>query len=383
MRNTGHTRVPTAEASTSVLPTGQCTGLPEVFMKLRRAMAAAAATAAIAPIALLSAPAALATEGTAPTPAASDSLTPTQTPPVTPPADATPPSTPDPAATPAPPATPAKPAKPTPTKKTKKSDELPDVPDVEDPAEPAPDDCPVDEDGVDVDSELEVELVDLPTKLVPGSGWHKFELTVTNPTYEPLGEVRWTTFVDNFPGSKDKKDWLRTYAELQFLDPETDEWTTIDSKLDDGLAYGTTELDAEDEATIKLRVKIGAKAPLGKGYAIGMGKYVDSDEDCVHNSDAYQQLWIAKADSDGDNGSDNENPAPATPAASPTPSKSPSASVKKPQGGAQDAPVTDGSLAETGSGSMLPTVGLVGGLAVVAGAGVVFAVRRRKADSAV
>ncbi|MFF1379811.1 LPXTG cell wall anchor domain-containing protein [Streptomyces sp. NPDC058308] len=375
MRNNGHTRVPTAEAATSVLPPGQRAGLLEVFMKLRRAMAAAAATAAIAPIALLSAPTAFATEGTTPAPAASESATPTQTPPATPPADATPPGTPNPGTTPAPPETSATPAvKPAPTKK---SGELPEVPDAEDPAEPVPDDCPVDEDGVDVDSELEVELVDLPTKIVPGSGWHRFELTVANPTYEPLGEVRWTTFVNNFPGNKGKKDWLRTYAELQFLDPETDEWTTIDSKLNDGLAYGTTELDAEDEAVIKLRVKIGAGAPLGKGYAIGMGKYVDSDEDCVHNSDAYQQLWIAKADSD------NENPAPATPKPSPTSSKTAPAAVKKPQGGAQDAPVTDGSLAETGAGSMLPTVGLVGGVAVVAGAGVVFAVRRRKADSAV
>lgn len=38
-----------------------------------------------------------------------------------------------------------------------------------------------------------------------------------------------------------------------------------------------------------------------------------------------------------------------------------------------------GSLAETGSSSMVPTIGLIGGVAVVAGAGAVFTVRRRKA----
>lgn len=37
-----------------------------------------------------------------------------------------------------------------------------------------------------------------------------------------------------------------------------------------------------------------------------------------------------------------------------------------------------GSLAETGSSSALPMIGLVGGVAVVAGAGAVFVVRRRK-----
>ncbi|MFE0512487.1 LAETG motif-containing sortase-dependent surface protein, partial [Streptomyces sp. NPDC058964] len=52
-------------------------------------------------------------------------------------------------------------------------------------------------------------------------------------------------------------------------------------------------------------------------------------------------------------------------------------SVKKPQGNVSELPT--GSLAETGSSSALPMIGLVGGLAVVAGAGAVFAVRRRRA----
>jgi LPXTG-motif cell wall-anchored protein len=42
-------------------------------------------------------------------------------------------------------------------------------------------------------------------------------------------------------------------------------------------------------------------------------------------------------------------------------------------------PQVTGNLAETGSSSALPMVGLVGGFAVVAGTGAVFAVRRRKA----
>ncbi|CAM5671667.1 hypothetical protein SGLAM104S_06580 [Streptomyces glaucescens] len=40
-----------------------------------------------------------------------------------------------------------------------------------------------------------------------------------------------------------------------------------------------------------------------------------------------------------------------------------------------------GSLAETGSSSVLQVIGLVGGFAVVAGAGAVYAVRRRKAGA--
>ncbi len=49
----------------------------------------------------------------------------------------------------------------------------------------------------------------------------------------------------------------------------------------------------------------------------------------------------------------------------------------KPQGGSEQLPVT-GSLAHTGSSSALPAIGLIGGAAVVAGAGAMFVVRRRK-----
>src|SRR5689334_19820857 len=85
-RTNGHTRAPHAEASPHTrTATQRYNGLPEVFMKLRRAMALAAATAAIAPLALLSAPAAFAEETPSPTATVSEtasepaSATPTET----------------------------------------------------------------------------------------------------------------------------------------------------------------------------------------------------------------------------------------------------------------------------------------------------------------
>ncbi|MEU8954004.1 LPXTG cell wall anchor domain-containing protein [Streptomyces sp. NPDC048518] len=343
-------------------------------MKLRRAMAAAAATAALAPLALLSAPAAFATEE-APTPSAtpSDSSTPTGTPPpsATPPAET--PGTPEtPAAgTATPPPAPSTPADPG---KTKKDVDVPEDPEED---EPLPAACSPDDDE-DVDSELELALVGLPKKVVAGSGWHQFKLTAENPTDEPLGEVDWTTFVNNLGDDKAKKDGLRYFTDVQFMDPETKEWTTVDSKLNDGLAYGTVELDAEAKTTVKLRFRVAAKAPAVDGYAVGTGKYVDSVLDCTHESFDYHPLKVVKA------GGGHKTPSEtSTPTSSPSPSRSAAAAADQPQGGAQDAPVADGSLAETGSSSMLPVVGLVGGVAVVAGAGAVYTVRRRKADSAV
>ncbi|MFE6162770.1 LAETG motif-containing sortase-dependent surface protein [Streptomyces sp. NPDC056486] len=366
MRNNGHTRVPTAEASTSVSPTRWYAGLTEVFMKLRRVMAAAAATAAIAPIALLSAPAAFADGDTTPPPSstAPASETPPSTPAETPPSTPaeTPPSTP--AETP-----PTTPPGATPPIEIGTATPATEPPETEEPTE-EPSQCPVDEDGVDVDSELEMELSGLPGKIVAGSGWHQFKLTATNPTDEDLGEVQWLASADSWTASKDKEDWLSDYAQIQYFNPESKAWESIADEVSSGLYFGTTELGAKGKVDIKLRLNISAKAPAGDGYALGLGGYLDSEQNCVHESFSYFGFIILKP------GSDNENPGKAEENKG---GKTPTGG-KTPQGGAKVIPTT-GSLAETGSSSMLPTIGLVGGVAVVAGAGAVFAVRRKKADA--
>ncbi|MEV7195831.1 LAETG motif-containing sortase-dependent surface protein [Streptomyces sp. NPDC093510] len=364
-------------------------------MKLRRAMAAAAATAAIAPIALLSAPAAFATEeaGSAasaanspgtPPPAGTPTDTATPSPstpstPSTPPADTDEPAD-EPPSTP--PAKPAKPAKP--PKADKPADELKDgdpkdeEEDAEDGEAEEPLDCPVNEDGVDTESVLEVDLVGLPEKIVTGSGWHRFELSLTNPTDDELGEVKWIAAVNDFSAGDDDDDRLSSYADLQYFSSKADAWKTIEGDVNGGLAFDVADLGPDETVDVKLRVAIDSKAPAGDGYAVGIGGYLDTEQNCMHSSDAYQPITFRKA------GSSGETPGTSTP----TPDKTQPASVKKPQSESKELPVADttggdtGSLAETGSSSMLPTIALAGGAAVVAGAGAMFAVRRRKADTA-
>lgn len=366
MRNNGHSRVPTAEASTSVPPARWYAGLTEVFMKLRRVMAAAAATAAIAPIALLSAPAAFATPDTTPTPSA------TATESATPPATGTPSENPSQTPPPSPSTTAPTSSAPSPSvsetgEPTKTA--TPTGKPTEEPTE-APTDCPVDENGEDADSKLTLGLSGLPGKIVAGSGWHQFKLTASNPSDEDLGEVQWLAAVDNFTESEDEKDWLANYAQIQYFNPESKAWESIADEVSGGLYFGSTELGAKEKVDIKLRVNVSAKAPAGDGYALGLGGYLDSEQNCVHNAFAFYEFTVLKP------GSDNENPGEAE---KNNGGKTP-AGGKTPQGGAEEIPTT-GSLAETGSSSMLPTVGLVGGVAVIAGAGAVFVVRRKKADA--
>ncbi|MFE0130761.1 LAETG motif-containing sortase-dependent surface protein [Streptomyces sp. NPDC059037] len=373
MRNNGHTRVPTAEASTSVLLTRQYAGLPEVFMKLRRVMAAAAATAAIAPIALLSAPAAFATEDTttsSPSATATETAEPSET--------ASPSETAEPTETAAPSETaePTETAAPTETAKPSETATATEKPTetakpTEEPTE-APTDCPVDDEGVDVDSKLELGLSGLPGKIVAGSGWHQFKLTASNPSDEDLGEVQWLAAVDNWSDSEDEQDWLANYAQIQYFNPDSKSWESIADEVTGGLYFGATELGAKEKVDIKLRVNISAKAPAGDGYALGLGGYLDSEANCVHNAFAFYEFTVLKA------GSSNENPGEAE--EKPGQDGKKPQGGKAPQGGTNEIPAT-GNLAETGSSSMLPTIGLVGGVAVVAGAGAVFIVRRKKADA--
>ncbi|WP_225987264.1 LAETG motif-containing sortase-dependent surface protein [Streptomyces spectabilis] len=388
-------------------------GLTEVFMKLRRALATAAATAALAPLALLAAPAALATEGDVTTPGTSASETPG-------PADTPPPGTGDPAEKPGdepgepggpgdpgnPGAEPGDPGgKPGDAEKPGEKPGGGDKPGAgekpggkpgeepggkpggeEDPKPPAkgkdheekpsPEPCEVDDKtGDDLDSSLELSLKGLPGKIAAGSGWHEFTLIAANSSDDELGEVNWLAAVDNFSNSEHERNWLSTYARIQYLDPEAGGWKSIIDEVSDGSYFGKTTLGPQEQIELELRLDISAKAPAGPGYALGLGGYTDAELECTHSSFDFFEFTVLKPGSDIDYPGEAVE-LPDKPAPRPAP---------KPQGGAKPikhttvttAPTPSGSLAETGSSSALPTIGIVGGIAVVAGAGAVFVVRRR------
>ncbi|MYR62933.1 LPXTG cell wall anchor domain-containing protein [Streptomyces sp. SID625] len=335
-------------------------------------MAAAATTAAIAPLALLSAPTAFAEESTGtPSPNTSATSTPssgsesgsqpgsestpssgtTETSPSTEASDTTSPS---PSASTSSSATASASA-------SASSSASPSGP-----TEPSAEPTPCTDDDVDPDSLLTIAVSGLPGKIVAGSGWHAFKLTAANHSDRPLGQVQWLALVDNESMSENEKDWLSTYALLEYRNPKTGKWESLADEVDNGIYFGETPLGAKQTVDINLRVNITAKAPAGAGYTVGLGGYVDQDKNCVHNAFGYYAFSVLKP------GSPNGNPGDARPGTGDKP-----AGGKRPQGGAEVIPAT-GTLAETGSSSMVPVLGLVGGVAIVAGAGVVFAVRRRK-----
>ncbi|MGI5402374.1 hypothetical protein ACQEVG_23610 [Streptomyces sp. CA-135486] len=317
-------------------------------------MAVAAATAVIAPVALLSAPAAFAT-GTPGTAETSPSAPAPGTTPATPAAGESSPAA-EAAATNSP-STPAAPPSTTPA--TTPS------------ASPSPSESEPEEDEEEPDFECQQSAVDVklsgfPNKIVAGGAWKKFSLDVKNNSKQGIKDFGLFTFASYEDElDADENRLVEKYAHFEYF--ASGEWHSGGnlSGMNNGFYFNVIDLKKAEKRSIKLRVRIDKQAPAGKGIAIAAGGY-DKGEDCYEDTDFYE-FDVLKA---GSTPGDVEDAEPS--------GEKPDA---KPQGGANEIPV-EGNLATTGSSSMLPTVGIAGGIAIVAGAGVVFAMKRRRSGDA-
>ncbi|MDH2389498.1 hypothetical protein QCN29_11970 [Streptomyces sp. HNM0663] len=229
----------------------------------------------------------------------------------------------------------------------------------------------------DLDENLQVSVSGLPSKIVAGSGWHNFTYSVTNDSDADLTDVYIETYTEYDDDTNLEHSLALELAQIEFKDPETGQWTDSYQELfedEEGelLVTGSfvgyiDDLAKGETAEMDLRVRIDAKAPAGSSFALSSAIYAGEGTSCNGNGDSYAFTVLAKESKPGD--VDEAKPSGEKPEG-----KKPNS--PKPQGGAKELPVT-GSLAETGSNSMLPTIGIAGGIAIVAGTGVVFALKRR------
>ncbi|MDW4905873.1 LPXTG cell wall anchor domain-containing protein [Streptomyces sp. ADMS] len=344
-------------------------------MKLRRSLALAAATAAITPAVLLAAPAAYATDGS-PSPTVSETAPAEEestraADDTTPPADESTPATDEstPAADESTPAgeesSPAASDSASPSAPATVS-ASPSASATTPPA-PGPVECEDDED-IKIDEDLHTGLSGLPSKIVAGSGFHGFKLDVKNTGSHSYQRVDLGVFAAQI----DEDDFFidTSYLTLQFKDPSTGKWTDISlDENDEGAGYlGYTDIKANESFSVDLRLSVDKTAPSGLGFAITIGMYADDEGNCVYSGDAsFYEFDILAAGSEPGDVDDSEpqggsNPLP-----------------NKPTGNTPIDP--EGNLADTGAGSMLPTIALAGGAAVAVGTGAVFLVRRRNTGS--
>ncbi|MFF7732656.1 LAETG motif-containing sortase-dependent surface protein [Streptomyces sp. NPDC007984] len=323
-------------------------------MKLRRAMAAAATTAVIAPVALLAAPAAYATDETTPTPSTSVSESAPET-------SASPSASASESAetTPTPSASVSESAPETSSSPSASASESSPAPSA---SEPEESESPDPEPSVCEDTKVDVSISGLPGKIAAGSGWHKFSLNVLNNSDSTLNDLDF--FAGASPDKNGEELFTSKQVRLQAWDPQDKTWVDLN---EGGYAVGyvgyTDELKPEYQVDIPLRLNVSKSAPVGAGFSLGATIYGDNDAECTGFGDVSYKFQIVSAGTDTDGTKPQEGgKAPVT--------------DEKPSG---NTPEVTGSLAETGSSSALPVISLVGGAAVVAGAGAIFVVRRRKA----
>lgn len=324
-------------------------------MKLRRTMALAAATAVIAPVVVLSAPAAFATD-TTPTPTATESAT--TAPAETAPAETTESAAPSATTSPETVETATTTPSPTTTATTSTSPSATPTPTASESEEPGE---PEEETGECNPSPLKLSINGLAGKIARGSGWDTFTFNVYNNSKSTVKNV-WF-----FAGASADKagDHLFTSKQvrLQALNEEEGTWEDLNELgTSSGYVGETDEIKPGYEIDISLRIKVKASAPVGSGFSLGGGLVFGEEEALPCFTDVAYKFQIVKA-------GDEDGTKPQEGGKVPVPAEKPS------EGKAGQ---VTGSLAETGSSSSTPMFALAGGAAVVLGAGAMFVVRRRK-----
>ncbi|MEG3629405.1 LPXTG cell wall anchor domain-containing protein [Streptomyces poriticola] len=231
----------------------------------------------------------------------------------------------------------------------------------------------------DWDEKLTATIEGLPNKIVAGSGWHNFQYVVENASDKDLKDV-WVEAYTEYEEATEASLAVEL-AEIQVK--EDGRWTSgfqQSLEFEDGESLDfpgsfvalVESLEKDTAVTFDLRVRVDASAPAGAAFAMTDAVYASdaAGAQCYGNGD-YYDITVLAAGSEKPGDVDDAKPNGKKP-------EEPGSSGVKPQGEVKQ---ITGSLAETGSSSALPVIGLVGGFAVVAGAGALFAVKRRKAGA--
>jgi LPXTG-motif cell wall-anchored protein len=328
-------------------------------MKLRRAMATAAATAAIAPLALLSAPAAYATDSS-PSSSASASSSASESSSSSASASASESSSASSSASESSSSSASASASDTASSSASASNSP--SPSASASEQPGDDFCADDEASIGLSEDLHSSLSGLPEKIVAGSGWTPFSFNVSNSGDGAVKGIK--PLIGVAAVGWDDADHSGEIT-VQVHDKTSGTWQTLADAAGEGASFPAFSLGAGQSTSYELRLSVSGKVPDAIGLTGGFAQYAD-EEGCWLADDPNGWIYffdILAAGSDAGDPNDAE-----------------------PQGGMGDLSDVDevdatGNLAETGSSSALPIIGLVGGVAVIAGAGAVFAVRRRKAGT--
>ncbi|MFJ5679635.1 LPXTG cell wall anchor domain-containing protein [Streptomyces sp. NPDC093097] len=220
---------------------------------------------------------------------------------------------------------------------------------------------------------LQMAIKGLPSGFVVGADWSQASITVTNTSDKAMERVRPQPYI----ASSEIVDRQYDELEAEFRNPVTGKWLTFEDATIDSEFTGFP-VAAHSTVTLPLRVRAIVSAKPGAGYAIIEGTFYNKDGSCGDSNHEQYDFKILPA-----GGKPGKPGRPGKPSESANPgggATGGSTGGSTPQGGAEET-AANGQLAATGSSSALPTIALVGGVAMAVGAGAVITVRRRKATA--
>ncbi|MGW7637780.1 LPXTG cell wall anchor domain-containing protein [Streptomyces decoyicus] len=223
---------------------------------------------------------------------------------------------------------------------------------------------------------LQMAIKGLQSGFVAGAGWSNSAITVTNTSDKAMEKVRPQPYIS----SAEIVD--RPYEELeaQFRNPVTGKWLSFEDATVDSVFTGFP-VAAHSTVTLPLRVRAINSAKPGSGYAIVEGMFSHQDGSCgLSNHEQYDFKILPARGKPGGPSKPDKPGKPGRPSESAEPAGGATEGGPRPQGGAKETSGA-GQLAATGSSSALPTIALVGGVAMAVGAGAIISVRRRKAPA--
>ncbi|MDH6225671.1 hypothetical protein [Streptomyces sp. MJP52] len=227
-----------------------------------------------------------------------------------------------------------------------------------------------------VDEGLRTKVTGLPARIEAGAGWDEFRFTVTNDTGKDLDRL-WLALAVTY--QENPEMLAEGLAEIQYRhdgrwsDDEYHRWPGSTGSYQDTLP----DVPAGATFTADLRIRVSGDASAGAAWGYTDVVY-DEDLTCHRNGGRYEFAVVAAGPARP--GEPGPEPAPSpSGTATPGPAGPPAPSHPADPAGTEDRTGPrgrSGSLAETGGGSVPAEAGALGAAALVLGAATVLAVRR-------
>ncbi len=127
---------------------------------------------------------------------------------------------------------------------------------------------------------LHTTITGLPGSIAEGSGWHTFTLTIANPSQARISGIH--LFAGVSSSVTGFKALPTSQVQLQAYFPKTKRWENVTDTAGHSVGYfGWGWVSGKGHISIPMRVSVKKGAPVGQSMALGAGFYNDTRHKCT------------------------------------------------------------------------------------------------------